>query len=131
MSANYGYAVAQVVSLVSFGDRSRPLEPAEGRCLVHVGCTEGSGRTRAFWMQTTGAAMLAVKRCSIARVRMPAHDGRSAHRLQCLAVRRNTGKRQLTFTCQSTGAHGFGGAWAEGYLSWPDHPVQDRIVRCL
>jgi hypothetical protein len=42
-SANCGNAAAEVVSLRSFGDRSRPLEPAEGRCLVHVGCTEGSG----------------------------------------------------------------------------------------
>jgi hypothetical protein len=35
-------------------------------------------RALAFWMQTTGASLLAVKRCSPARVRMPAKDGRSA-----------------------------------------------------
>jgi len=29
----------------------------------------------AFWMQTIGAAMLAFQWCSIARVRMHAHDG--------------------------------------------------------
>jgi hypothetical protein len=69
VSANCGYAVAQVVSLVSFGDRSRPLEPAESQCLVHVGV---HGRLRAvceaFWMQTTGACQVgtssaAHKRC--------------------------------------------------------------------
>ena len=37
-------------------------------------------------MQTVGTVLLAVKRCSIARVRMPARDGRSAHRLLYLAA---------------------------------------------
>jgi hypothetical protein len=32
-----------------------------------------------IWMQTTGAYLLAVNRCSPARVRMPAQDSRSAH----------------------------------------------------
>jgi hypothetical protein len=39
-----------------------------------------------FWLQTTGAALLAVKRCSMARVQVPAHDGRCAHRLLYLAA---------------------------------------------
>jgi hypothetical protein len=43
-------------------------------------------RSRAIWMQTTGAALLAVKRCSLARVLMPALDGRSARRLLYLAA---------------------------------------------
>ena len=39
-----------------------------------------------FWMQTTGAALLAVNRCSPARVWMPAQDSRSAHGLLYLAA---------------------------------------------
>ena len=40
----------------------------------------------AFWMQTTGAALLAVEWCSLARVRMAAQDSRSAHGLLYLAA---------------------------------------------
>jgi DNA-binding transcriptional ArsR family regulator len=40
----------------------------------------------AFWMQTSGTALLAVERCSPARVRMPAQDSRSAHGLLYLAA---------------------------------------------
>ncbi len=35
----------------------------------------------ATWMQTTGAALLAVKRCSLVRMRMSAQDSCSAHGL--------------------------------------------------
>ncbi len=38
------------------------------------------------WMQTTGAALLAVEWCSLARVRMAAQDSRSAHGLLYLAA---------------------------------------------
>jgi hypothetical protein len=38
------------------------------------------------WMQTTGASLLAVNRCSPARVRTPAQDSRSAHALLHLAA---------------------------------------------
>jgi hypothetical protein len=37
-------------------------------------------------MQTTGASLLAVNRCSPARVRTPAQDSRSAHALLYLAA---------------------------------------------
>ena len=37
-------------------------------------------------MRTIGAVLLAVKRCSLARVRMVAQDGRSAHGLLYLAA---------------------------------------------
>jgi hypothetical protein len=36
-------------------------------------------------MQTTGASLLAAKRCSLARVSTPAQDSRSAHGLLYLA----------------------------------------------
>ena len=40
----------------------------------------------AFWMQTTGAALLAVERCIRARLRMTAQDGRSVHGLLYFAA---------------------------------------------
>ena len=40
----------------------------------------------AFWMQTTGAALLTTRWCSSARVLMPAQDSRSAHGLLYLAA---------------------------------------------
>ena len=43
----------------------------------------------AFWMQTTGAALLVVKRCSPTRVLMPAQNSRSTHRLLYLAAVRD------------------------------------------
>jgi hypothetical protein len=46
------------------------------------------------WMQTTGAALLAVRRCSLARVRMPAQDSRSAHGLLYLAAVRDDWREQ-------------------------------------
>jgi hypothetical protein len=39
-----------------------------------------------IWMQTTGAVLLAVKRCSLTRVLMPAQDSRSTHRLLYLLL---------------------------------------------
>jgi hypothetical protein len=78
---------------------------------IECRCAAKSGqRGQTTWMQTVGAAMLAVKRCSIARVRMLAHDSRSAHRLLYLAAVRGgicppeTVKATLTLTCQSTGS---------------------------
>ena len=44
-----------------------------------------------FWMQTSGASLLAVNRCSPVRVSMPAHDSRSAHRLLYLAAVQHDG----------------------------------------
>ena len=38
------------------------------------------------WLQTTGAALLAVKWCSLARVLMPAQDGRRARELLYFAA---------------------------------------------
>jgi hypothetical protein len=43
-------------------------------------------RAMTLWMQTTGAALLAVEWCSLARVRMAAQDSRSAHGLLYLAA---------------------------------------------
>jgi len=40
----------------------------------------------AFWMQTTGATLLATKRRSLVRVMMAVHDGRNAHGLLYLAA---------------------------------------------
>ena len=53
-------------------------DPALGPRLVHGAL--------AFWMQTTGAALLAIKQCSLVRVWMPAQDGRSAHGLLYLLL---------------------------------------------
>jgi hypothetical protein len=45
----------------------------------------------AFWMQTTGAALLMINQRRLIRVGLPARDSRSAHRLLYLtAVRRRT-----------------------------------------
>jgi hypothetical protein len=40
----------------------------------------------AFWMQTSGTALLAVERCSLVRVWMAAQDSRSAHGLLYFAA---------------------------------------------
>jgi hypothetical protein len=40
----------------------------------------------AFWMQTTASALLAVRRCSPVRMRMLAHDSRSAYGLLYFAA---------------------------------------------
>jgi hypothetical protein len=40
----------------------------------------------ATWMQTTGAALLAIKRRSLSRLLMPAQDGHSVHGLLYLAA---------------------------------------------
>ncbi len=48
----------------------------------------------ALWMQTTGACLLAVNGCSLARVRMSAQDSRSAHGLLYLAAVRNDAREQ-------------------------------------
>jgi hypothetical protein len=48
----------------------------------------------AFWMQTTGAVLLAVKRRSPACVWMPAQDSRSAYRLLYLAAVRADRREQ-------------------------------------
>jgi hypothetical protein len=49
-------------------------------------------------MQTTGAALLAVKRCSPMRVRMPAQDSRSVHRLLYLAAVRDADREPGVFS---------------------------------
>ena len=53
-----------------------------------------SAECRTFWMQTTGAGLLAAKRCSLARVPMPAQDSRSAHRLLYLTAVRDDRREQ-------------------------------------
>jgi hypothetical protein len=53
--------------------RGSGVDLALGPRLVHG--------TLAFWMQTTGAALVAAERRSLARLLMPAQGGRSAHRL--------------------------------------------------
>jgi len=53
---------------------------------VRLGVASVARRT---WMQTVGAALLAAKRRSLARVAMAAHDGRRAHGLLCLAAVRD------------------------------------------
>ena len=45
--------------------------------------------TLAFWMQTSGTALLAVERCSLVRVWMAAQDSRSAHGLLYFAAVRD------------------------------------------
>ena len=59
--------------------RSGPLKTGYGRSLVHVG---GTAASEAFWRQTTGTALLAVKRRCLACLVMAAQDGRRAHSLQ-------------------------------------------------
>jgi hypothetical protein len=49
----------------------------------------------AFWMQTTGEVLLAVRWCSWARVRMTAQDGRSARGLLYLAAVRDDRHRSV------------------------------------
>ena len=52
--------------------------------------TQRARRTHeAIWMQTTGALLLVVQRCSLACVPMTAQDGRSARRLLYLAAARD------------------------------------------
>lgn len=46
---------------------------------------------RTIWMQTTGAVLLAIKRCSLQCTWLPAQDGRSAPRLLYLAAVRDDG----------------------------------------
>jgi hypothetical protein len=48
----------------------------------------------AFWMQTTGARLLAVSRCSSVRVRTHAQDSRSAHGLLYLTAVRDDSRQQ-------------------------------------
>ena len=43
----------------------------------------------AFWMQTMGMILVAIKRSSSVRMSMPARDGCSAHRLLYLAAVRD------------------------------------------
>ena len=56
----------------------------------------------AVWMQTVGAALLGIKRCSLVRVRMTAQDGRSVHRLLYLAPAARLGQSSVSHA-RSTG----------------------------
>jgi hypothetical protein len=47
----------------------------------HIGTQRARSLHEAIWMQTTGAALVAAKQCSLACVLMPAQDSRSAHGL--------------------------------------------------
>lgn len=62
----------------------------------------------AFWMQTSGACLLAFNRCSPPRVQMPAQGSRSAHRLLYLAAVRANWRvataRALDVPCRASGA---------------------------
>ena len=82
-----------------------PGRPASG--LLRRFAANRPTRTRgleplAFWMQTTGAALLAVEQRSLLCMWLPAQDGRSAHRLLypllygTTRARRNTGNPVLT-----------------------------------
>ena len=79
----------------------------------------------ATWMQTTGTALLTVTRCSLARVWVPAQDGRSVHGFLYLAavrlasVGRTTVKHQLTLTCHSAG-EGSASRWPSARTRWGD-----------
>jgi len=53
-----------------------------------------AGLRRALWMQTVGTTLLAVKLCSIVRVRMPAYDSHSAQGLPYLAAVWDDGREQ-------------------------------------
>jgi len=48
-----------------------------------------SSSVLAFWMQTTGATLLRVRRCGVVRAWMPAEDSRSAYGLLYLAAVRS------------------------------------------
>ena len=48
----------------------------------------------AFWMQTTGATLIAVERCTLVRMWMSAQDSRGAHALLYLAAVRDDGREQ-------------------------------------
>jgi hypothetical protein len=48
----------------------------------------------AFWMQTSGAVLLVVRRCSVTRAWTSAHDGCSAHGLLYLTAVRHDGREQ-------------------------------------
>jgi hypothetical protein len=64
--------------------RSRccPLVTVLHRAMLHVRCTT-------LWMQTIGATLVAVERCSLVRIWMPAHGSRSAGALLYLAAVRD------------------------------------------
>jgi hypothetical protein len=55
----------------------------------------------AFWMQTTGAPLLVVKRCSVMRAWMPAQDSRSAHGLLYLAAVRSDRHHLIRRLCHA------------------------------
>ena len=77
--------------LVAFG-HSR--DGKRGKKQIEYGLlTDKDGRP-AFWMQTTGASLLAVNRCSPAHVRTLAQDSRSAHGLLYLAAVRDDEREQ-------------------------------------
>jgi hypothetical protein len=67
----------------------------------------------AFWMQTTGATLLATKRRSLVRVLMVVHDGRCAHGLLYLAAVRDDRRELERGQVQVDGGcftHGSGGS---------------------
>jgi hypothetical protein len=69
-------------------DRHRPSQTlASGTQRAH--CTHET-----IWMQTTGATLVAIKRCSPMCVRMPAQDSRSVHGLLYLAAVRDDRRRK-------------------------------------
>ena len=51
-------------------------------------------RRPVLWMQTIGAALVAIKQCSPVRMSMPAQGGRSVHRLLYLAAVRRRQRRE-------------------------------------
>ncbi len=76
--------------------RQRPAHGSGGgSSAVHSAAEIGTGsdawsmsgpRREALWMQTTGAALLAAERCSLARVLILVQDGHSLHGLLYLAA---------------------------------------------
>ena len=73
-----------------------------------MGRANGLGMT--IWMQTTGATLLRVRRCSLARTWMLARSSRSAYGLLYLAAVRGDGESMKIVGIGMTGA-GRGSGW--------------------
>ena len=86
--------VSRLTAPESVGRRRAQLpgsgaDPALGPRMVHGAL--------AFWMQTTGAALLAAEPCRLLRVWLLAHDGRSARGLLYLAAAVRSGWREREY----------------------------------
>jgi hypothetical protein len=75
----------------SVADREYPL----------IVLASGPYVAQAFWMQTSGTALLAVERCSLVRVWMAAQDSRSAHGLLYFAAVREDRHHLIRRLCHA------------------------------